>query len=210
MSSRPHVFGLTGGLASGKSTVARHFARLGVGVVDADRLAREVVAPGSPALRAIEERFGSEVIAADGALDRAAMARLVFRDPGARAALEAITHPRIQALREQRVAELAARGCDLVCYEAPLIFEKSLEDGLRPVVVVGVDRATQRQRACERDGCSPEEAQRRIEAQLPLEEKLRRADFYIDASGDLPSTLARASAVLAEVLAHFGLKAPRH
>src|SRR5690606_28062270 len=145
------VFGLTGGIGSGKSTVAAHFAKRGVPIVDADELAREVVRPGAPALEEIVQTFGREVLAADGALDRRALAERVFTDEAARKRLEAITHPRIAALARERFAQLEAEGHTLACYVVPLLFERGLEDTYRPVVTVVASERAQIERAAARD-----------------------------------------------------------
>lgn len=203
------VFGLTGGLGSGKSTVAAHYRSRGLPVIDADALAREVVAPGSPALAEIAREFGPEVLAGT-ALDRAKLAGLVFGDPAARQRLESITHPRIQALRDARLRELEARGEPLACYEVPLLFEKGLEAGLRPVVVVSVPEALQVERARERDRATEAMTRARLAAQLPLADKAARADFVIDNSGPLAATLAQADSVLQRVCEAVGVDAARY
>ena len=133
--NRVHLFGLTGGIASGKSTVAARLRALGVPVIDADQLAREVVAPGTDGLREIVDQFGAGVIGASGALDRKALAKLVFADESARRKLNAITHPRIAARARELAEALAGTGEPLACYEAALIVENGLTDALRPLVV---------------------------------------------------------------------------
>lgn len=190
------VFALTGGIASGKSTVARHWRSLGLPVVDADELSRRVVAPGTPGLAAIVERFGPSVIDDGGALDRGALGRIVFGNPAARRDLEAIVHPRVQQAAAEELARIAAAGRELACYEVPLLFETGQQDAYRPVVVVAVDEATQLERAMQRDGLGAGEARARIAAQMPLAEKVARADYVIDNSGPIPSTLESARRVL--------------
>ena len=122
-----HLFGLTGGLASGKTTVAAHLRGRGVPIVDADELAREVVAKGTPGLRAVADAVGAGVLLEDGSLDRKKLAGLVFADDAKRRVLNGITHPRISALGAERTQELAARGEPLACYEAALLVENRLE-----------------------------------------------------------------------------------
>ena len=195
------LFGLTGGLASGKSTVAARFREHGVPVIDADQLAREVVAPGSEGLAAVAAAFGEEVLAADGTLDRARMAALVFGDPARRATLNGILHPRIGALTAERAAALAAAGEPLACYEAALLVENGLADVFRPLVVVSLPEAVQVSRAVSRDGGSEEQARARIAAQLPLAKKVALADFVIDSSGNRDSTEAQADGVLTAIRA---------
>ena len=179
---QPRIVGLTGGIASGKSTVARHFERLGVPSVDADLLAREVVAKGSAGLTAIVEAFGEDVLLPDGNLDRKTMGQRVFSDPVARAKLNAITHPRIAALGAERVRLLSQKGVPYVLYEAALIVENGLHRGMHALVVVSADMGTQRARIMQRDTLSLVEAEARINAQAPLERKLEVADFVIDNS----------------------------
>ena len=195
------VFGLTGGLASGKSTVAARFRAQGLPVIDADQLAREVVLPGTPGLAAVVEAFGDEVLSPDGSLDRARVAELVFNDPAKRRALNAILHPRIGALTAQRAADLAARGEKLACYEATLLVENGLADAFRPLVVVAVPEHVQLARAMARDGATEEHARARIRAQLPLAAKTAVADYVIENTGDRAATERRADEVLAAIRA---------
>lgn len=210
MTSTPvQVFALTGGIGSGKSTVAAQLRRRGVPVIDADALAREVVAPGSRALAEVEAEFGAAVLR-DGALDRAALARVVFADPAARARLEAITHPRIQALRDARLLELSGAGEPLACYEVPLLFERGLDTSLRPVVVVSVPEAVQIERARRRDQASEAMIRARLAAQLPLAEKVARADYVIDNVGSLAATQAATDAVLRALCTQLGVDAARY
>lgn len=203
------VFGLTGGLGSGKSTVAAHFRRRGLPVIDADALARDVVAPGSPGLAEVVREFGPEMLQGE-ALDRAKLAAVVFADPEARARLERITHPRVQALRDERLGELEAQGEPLACYEVPLLFEKGLEAGLRPVVVVSVPAALQLERAQRRDQASEAMTRARLAAQLPLSAKAARADHVIDNSGALAATLEAADGVLRRVCEQLGVDPARY
>ena len=193
------LFGLTGGLASGKSSVAAIFRARGVPVIDADRLAREVVAPGSAGLAAVVEAFGPGVLSADGTLDRAAVAARVFADPAERARLNAILHPRIGALTAERAAALAAAGEPLACYEAALLVENGLADAFRPLVVVAVPEEVQVTRAMARDGATEAEARARIAAQMPLQAKVAVADYVIDTSGERAATERRADEVLADI-----------
>ncbi len=183
------ILGLTGGIASGKSTIAQAFRKLGAVVVSADELAREAVLPGTTALRQLVERFGGQILAADGALDRAALARIVFADPQARQDLNRITHPAIAALAEKRLAELRRKGLALVVYEAPLLFEAGAERRVDAVLAVTVDEKLQLARVMLRDHLSREEALARISAQMPQSEKAARADFVIDNSGSIAQAL---------------------
>lgn len=199
------VFSLTGGIASGKSTVARHWRSLDLPVVDADELARRVVAPSTAGLAAIVEHFGPSVLDEHGGLDRGALGRIVFGDPAARRALEAIVHPRVQETAREEFARIAATGRTLACYEVPLLFETGQHTVYRPVVVVTVDERTQLERAMQRDGLPEEEARARLAAQMPLAEKVAKADYVIDNTGPLAATLEAAERVLASIRAATGV-----
>ncbi len=200
-----HLFGLTGGIASGKSTVAARFAARGVPVVDADALAREVVLPGTDGLAEIRATFGDAVLQADGTLDRKALAAIVFADEAKRRRLNAITHPRIAARSAARAAALAARGVPIACYEAALIVENGLADAFRPLVVVAAPLHLQIERAVARDGATPDEARARIGAQTSLEEKKTIADFVISNDGDLGALARAADDVLDRVRVKLGV-----
>jgi dephospho-CoA kinase len=198
------VVGLTGGIAAGKSTVARCFEDLGVPVVDADKLARDAVARGSSGLSEIVAAFGEDVLLADGTLDRKALGARVFADAALRARLNAITHPRIAQLGAAQVAEHARRGAPYVLYEAALIVENGLHGSFHALVVVSVDPVVQLARLMGRDGLSEAEAKARIAAQMPLEKKIEVADFVIDNSGQ-PSVLPeRVADVHGSILASMG------
>ena len=184
----PKIVGLTGGIASGKSTVAAMLRQLGAPIVDADQLAREVVEPGTPALSEIVARWGEDVLDADGRLDRKRLGDIVFKDPEARRALEAITHPRIAAAGQQAIAKHAAAGAEVVVYEAALIVENKLHSWMDALIVVSVSPKVQLQRLMARDGISADDAQARIDAQLPLVDKVAVADYVIDNSGPLSHT----------------------
>lgn len=204
-----HVFGLTGGLGSGKSTVAAHFRARGLKVVDSDELAREVVAPDTPGLQEIREAFGPSVISPSGALDRTALAAIVFADAAARQRLNAITHPRVRALAAERFAALAAQGEPLACNEVPLLVEVGLAAVLRPLVVVTASEPTQVARAMRRDGTTPDQVRARLNAQLPLAQKVALADYVIDNDGELDATLAQANAVLDAICRAFAIDPAR-
>lgn len=190
------VFGLTGGVASGKSTVAARFRERGVPVVDADELARRAVAPGTAALQEILETFGRDYASPEGTLDRAKLAARVFGDASALQQLNSIVHPRVAQLFQADLQQLQARGHALVCYEVPLLFENQLHHRLRPVVLVALPRPLQLERAMRRSGWSAEQAAARIDAQLPLAQKRQLADYVIDNDGPLQQTLERADHVL--------------
>ncbi|HXK19867.1 MAG TPA: dephospho-CoA kinase [Polyangiaceae bacterium] len=183
------VFGLTGGIGSGKSRAAALLRERGVPVVDADELAREVVAPGSSGLGQLLATFGPEILAADGSLDRKRLGTLVFADAELRKRLNAITHPLVRQLSQQRFAELERAGITLAGYDVPLLFEVGLDAVFRPVVVVSASEAVQVERVMRRDGLDETAVRARISAQLPLEEKKRRADFVLENDGS-PAELA--------------------
>lgn len=190
------VFGLTGGVASGKSTVAERFRERGVPVVDADELARRAVAPGTAALQQILETFGREYAALDGTLDRARLAARVFGDAQALQQLNEIVHPRVAQLFQAELQRLRNEGHPLACYEVPLLFENQLHHRLRPVVLVALSRPLQLERAMRRSGWSAEQAAARIDAQLPLMQKRELADYVIDNDGPIQQTLEQADRVL--------------
>ncbi|HYO32317.1 MAG TPA: dephospho-CoA kinase [Nocardioidaceae bacterium] len=175
--------GLTGGIGSGKSTVGRLLAERGAVVIDSDRLARDVVAPGTPGLSSVVQRFGSEVITLTGELDRRAMAERVFGDAAARADLEAIIHPLVRA----RAAELevAAGPGALVVHDIPLLVETGQAERFDVVIVVDVPCDVQLDRLTRLRGMSPEEAKARIGAQASRTERLAAADIVVDNSGSL-------------------------
>ena len=176
------IWGLTGNIGSGKSTVGRMVAARGIPVVDADQVAREVVEPGRPALREIAARFPG-VLRSDGSLDRKALASRVFADPGEREALNAIVHPHIAGEVATRMAALAAGGEKIALYEAALIVENGLQHGLDGLIVVTVPPEVQIARLRLRDNMSEPEARARIASQLPSAEKVREATVVIDNAG---------------------------
>ncbi|MEW5737408.1 MAG: dephospho-CoA kinase [Myxococcota bacterium] len=182
-----HLFGLTGGIATGKSTVTKMFAALGVPIIDADVVAREVVEPGQPALEEIARRFPG-VVDAQGRLDRARLGARIFHDAAERAALNAITHPRIQQAVLEKTAALARAGAPRVLYDAALLIENGLHRGMHGVVLVVAPPEVQRARLMERDRLSEAEAEARIASQMPLDEKRKHATWIVDNSGSLEET----------------------
>ena len=189
---------LTGGIATGKSYCLRHFAELGVPVVDADRLAREAVSPGSPGLAAVVQHFGREVLLADGTLDRAAVGRIVFEDSRERAALEAIVHPEVyRRIREWFVNLPAASGVAIA--DIPLLFETGHNHDFDAVIVAACRPDEQVRRVMARDGLSEHDARARLAAQWPIEEKARRADHVIWTDRTFADTDAQIAGVLAKL-----------
>jgi len=188
------VIGLTGGIGTGKSTVARLLAEAGAVVIDADAIVHELQAPGSPVLAEIAAAFGSDVLDASGALDRARLADRVFRDPAQRQRLNAIMHPRVGAEMARRSASARSAGVPLIVMDIPLLFETRPRDrdaargGSDATVLVYAPRAVQIERTVARDGCTREEAERRVAAQMPIDEKRALADYVIDNGGSLADT----------------------
>jgi dephospho-CoA kinase len=183
--SRMLVVGLTGGLASGKSTVAKLFEECGAAIIDADRLARQVVEPGKPAWRDIVRHYRRDVLHTDRTLNRHALAAIVFRKPHELRILNQIVHPRIAREQARLVRELTNKDPKrIVMYDAPLLIEAGAHRRMDKIIVVFTDRQTQIARLQARNHLSPAEALRRIRAQIPLREKLPLADYVID--GRLP------------------------
>lgn len=184
--------GLTGGIACGKSTVAAMLTELGAVLVDADRIAREVVEPGMPALGAIAERFGPSVLLENGALNRRRLGDLVFADPVERKALEAILHPPIRARMKELMQDAEMREPHrLVVVDVPLLYESNLAALFSAVMVVYIPAPLQIERLMARDKLSRDQAEARIRSQMPIEEKRRKADFVIDNSGSPEETKAQ-------------------
>lgn len=191
---------LTGGIASGKSVCLRRFAALGAPVIDADVVAREVVVPDSPALAAIVDRFGPRVLESDGTLDRAGLGRIVFGDASARADLERIVHPdvydRIEAWFTGQQTDDARRPA---IADIPLLFETGHQDRFDCVIVAACSSAQQHERLTTRDRLTPEDAQRRIAAQWPIDTKRTLGDLVIDTGGTMAETHTRVDQVWAEL-----------
>jgi dephospho-CoA kinase len=185
------IIGLTGGIATGKSTVAAMLAHRGAAVVDADRIAREVVEPGTAGLEAVVGAFGPEVVTASGGLDRARLAGIVFADAESRHRLEALTHPLILARIADQVADLALSGPPLIAVDVPLLFEGGRQsDFPGGVLLVYADAPTQLQRLRERDGLGDEAGRQRLAAQLSIEQKGELATWVIDNGGSRADTEA--------------------
>ncbi|WP_089677666.1 dephospho-CoA kinase [Halomonas shengliensis] len=177
------IIGLTGGIASGKSTVARAFAALGAPWVDADDVAREVVAPGEPALAEIAKRFGARVLNDDGTLNRRELREIVFADEGERRWLESVTHPRIRERLIAHLERLVADGAPYVLLVTPLLFESGQVEMVDRALVIDVPEALQIERTAARDGVDADQARRIVAAQMPRAERLARADDVLDNGG---------------------------
>jgi dephospho-CoA kinase len=179
------LIGLTGGIATGKSTVASMLRDLGAKIVDADELARDIVQPGQEAWQDIVSAFGAEILREDKTIDREKLRKIVFQNETVRRRLESITHPRIRALAERRIQKLAAEGAKVTIYEAPLLFENQVHLWLRPVILVACDSETQKRRLQKRDHLTEKEVEQHLKAQMSLDQKRKLADFVIENNGDL-------------------------
>ena len=198
------IIGLTGGIASGKSTVSRALRELGAIVIDADEVAHTIMEPGKPAWEDIIEHFGSGVLNADQTIDREKLGAIVFNNPERLQVLNQITHPRVGEQFKQIITTLRAEKSDAVLFmEVPLLYETHMERICDEVWVVWVDEETQIQRLMKRDGLSREDALKRIDAQMSLDEKARRADFVIDNRYSIEETIASATKYYNNILANL-------
>jgi dephospho-CoA kinase len=190
------LIALTGGIASGKSTIARRLAEHGAVVVDADAIVREVQRAGSPVLEAIRAAFGPTVVAADGELDRGALASIAFADPEALSTLNAIVHPAVRAESQRRFDEALSMGPGtVVVYDVPLLVEARVDDPWDAIVVAHAPASVRRERLQRLRGMTSEEADRRIAAQVSDEQRLAIADVVIDTAGDITATEQQADAL---------------
>jgi dephospho-CoA kinase len=199
--------GLTGNVASGKSAVARVWQEMGATVVDADQLAREAVAPGTPGLARIVAQWGTQVLAPDRALDRAALREIVFRDPEAKTRLEQIVHPEVVRLRDVEYRAAEARGESLIVADIPLLFEVGIEDDFDVVVLVEAPEELRLERMVRERGVDPDTARYMIASQMPSEQKRSRAHYVIANSGSFDELQARAREVWHELVARAGVPA---
>jgi dephospho-CoA kinase len=189
------LIGLTGNIASGKSTVAQLFSEHGATIIDSDVLARRVVEVDTPAYRQIVKRWGNEILAADGTLDRAALRRRVFKDPQQLEELNRVIHPEVMRVRDRLVAESRRRGDRIVVCDIPLLFERHLADEFERIVLVDAPRPVRLERLVRERGLSETEAMDMIAAQMPAELKRARADFIIDNDGTFASLERRVEEV---------------
>jgi dephospho-CoA kinase len=195
------VVGLTGGICSGKSTVATMFRELGAVVIDADRITHELQEPGQPLVEEIAAAFGRQVVGEDGGVDRTKLGPIVFSDPDARSRLEAILHPAIIAESRRRIRDAAASGASVCILDAALLIESGRHERFDRIVLVEASEDAQLRRLMARTGIGADEAARRIRSQMPLEEKRRRAHFRIDNDGPLEETARQVRAVWERLLA---------
>ena len=191
---------LTGGIATGKSYVRARLASHGIPTLDADTLARDAVAPGSSGLAAVIERFGPGILLADGGLDRRALGAVVFGDTQARADLEAIVHPRVREATATWLDRLAEGGESVAIVDIPLLYETGRDRDFDRVIVTSCPRTQQVARVVERDGLTAAQAEARIDAQLPTDDKVRRADFVIDTGGTFGDTNRQVDRVVEKLL----------
>ncbi|QAY73945.1 dephospho-CoA kinase [Agromyces protaetiae] len=203
-----YLIGLTGGIASGKSTVARRLFAHGAVHLDADQLARRVVEPGTPALAAIVAEFGEAVLQPDGMLDRAKLGEIVFHDEAAREKLNAIVHPAVRTLAGKLIAKAEAENSDaVVVYDVPLLVEARVDHPFDLVVVTSAGRHEQVKRLVEERGLDPIQAEARVDSQASDDERRAIADVVIDTSGALAHTMSQADALWARIVAERAAKA---
>jgi dephospho-CoA kinase len=195
------LIGLTGGIATGKSLVADYLRRKGIHIVDADQLAHEVVRQGEPAWQEVVDAFGREFLLPDGGLDREALGRLIFSVPEQRKKLEGIIHPRVFEAAEKMLRPLLTTDPErVVVFSVPLLFESGFAKQVDRIVVVYADEATQTQRLMQRNGLTKEEALQRIHSQMPMDEKIKRADFVIDNTSTPEAVYRQVDALLEQFL----------
>lgn len=195
------LIGITGGIGAGKSAVSAYLSAKGYPVLSADELAREVTATGSEALKEIRQLFGEGSRLPDGSLNRAFVRSEILKDEKKRKALEAITHPRIQALSKQKSAELAAQGHKVIFYEAPLLFEAKSDRNMDAVLCVYAEDGKRIRRVMDRDGSDHAHAEKLLKSQMPQEEKMKRSDFLLENNGTLKELEKKIEALLPKMLA---------
>lgn len=193
------IIGLTGGIASGKSTVSSMFEELGCVIIDADKVARDVVKPGQQGLEAVTARFGPQILTPEGELDRKALGEIIFNDEEKRKELNSILHPLIRGKMQEKKEEALREKPPLIIMDIPLLFESQLEQTVEAVIVVYVPPDQQLERLMHRDQISKEEAQRKIDSQMPIDEKKKRAHFLINNSGSLDETRLQVEAIFSNL-----------
>lgn len=193
------VLALTGNVAAGKSLVARRLRELGAFLIDADAIVRELQRPGTPVHARMVARFGEEILAPDGTIDRAAMRARILADPAERLALEAIVHPAVEAERRHLLAQAAASGASVVIAEIPLLFESADPSAYEGVILVDAPEAERRRRLIEDRGLPAEQADQLLAAQWPAEHKRARATWILDNDGDRGTLLERTDALWRQI-----------
>ncbi len=202
---KPLVIGLTGGIAAGKSTVASMFGQLGAGVVDADKLARQITLTNAQVLLQIAQAFGPQVLTAEGQLDRTRLATIIFNDPKAKHRLESITHPVIREEAWKNIKAMWDTGYHVVFYEAALLVETQTYRQMDQLLVVIADDPIRQLRLMQRSSLSAAEAKRRFAAQMPQETKIVHANYVIDNSGTIEETWAQVQTVWQQIHRTFCL-----
>jgi dephospho-CoA kinase len=197
------ILGLTGGIATGKSTVAAMLRERGITVVDADAIAREVVEPGRPAYEAIVRHFGQDVLLPDGQIDRKKLGEIIFSNEAERQVLNEIVHPVVRKEMREQAEQAERAGEQIVFMDIPLLFESKLQHMVHKIVVVYVPASTQLVRLMERDDLDEEQAKKRLRAQLPIEQKKLEADFVIDNQGTREETEKQVDELLATLQAEI-------
>lgn len=198
------ILGLTGGIATGKSTVTGMLRERGIPVIDADQIAREVVEPGKPAYDAIIGHFGRDILLADGQIDRKKLGEIVFSDESERQKLNAIVHPEVRRVMREEAETAERNGASIVFMDIPLLYESKLQYMVEKIVVVYAPAAMQLARMMERDELEEEQAQKRLRAQFPIDQKREEADFLIDNSRSREETERQVEDMLAEIRAELG------
>ncbi|MED1793285.1 dephospho-CoA kinase [Brevibacillus nitrificans] len=197
------ILGLTGGIATGKSTVTGMLRERGIPVIDADQIAREVVEPGKPAYEAIVRHFGREILLEDGQIDRKKLGEVVFSDETERQKLNAIVHPEVRRVMREEAEAAEAGGAEIVFMDIPLLFESKLQHMVEKIAVVYAPADMQLARMIERDELEEEQAQKRLRAQFPIDQKKSEADFLIDNSASREETVKQVEQMLAVIRAEL-------
>lgn len=197
------VIGLTGGIASGKSTASAFFKRMGCKIVDADAVAHKIVQPGMPALKAIANYFGSDILLPNGELNRPKLAALIFSDKNAQKALNQITHPLILAAMQAKTQNLVQNGAKIIIWDVPLLFETGFNNYTHASVLIDTNEELQLQRLMLRNGLSRDEALARVAAQMPLQQKRELATMTITNNGTIEELEKRANLVLDKLTKHI-------
>jgi dephospho-CoA kinase len=202
------IYGLTGGIGSGKSTVAALFKRCGIPVLSADALAHDAVSPGTDGLREVVEAFSTDILHADGSLDRRKLGQIVFNDPAAKRRLEGIVHPRVQERFLECARELSGEGAQAMIYEVPILFERDLDAMFAATILVCSSEAERIRRVTTRDGVSEREVQDRIHNQLPDLDKRARATYVIDNDAEMDALRDQVAALAFELFGQEMTAAP--
>ncbi|GED34569.1 dephospho-CoA kinase [Brevibacillus centrosporus] len=197
------ILGLTGGIATGKSTVTGMLRERGIPVIDADQIAREVVEPGKPAYEAIVRHFGREILLEDGQIDRKKLGEVVFSDETERQKLNAIVHPEVRRVMREEAEAAEAGGAEIVFMDIPLLFESKLQHMVEKIAVVYAPADMQLARMIERDELEEEQAHKRLRAQFPIDQKKSEADFLIDNSASREETVKQVEQMLAVIRAEL-------